>query len=92
MLRRLVNGESGHGEGSAVSRKGPVFHGTRFDIVDANGEKWITVKQLADALGYADNGKLRNLINRNSVEFQGKTFHLKLSRAWYPLDSGDHNM
>jgi prophage antirepressor-like protein len=47
--------------------------------VDVNGEKWITVKQLAEALGYVDRQQLLNPINRNRLEFHGKTFQLKLS-------------
>lgn len=49
-----------------------MFPGTRFDIVDANGEKWVTVKQLAEALGYAEHAQLSRLIRRNPAEFQGK--------------------
>lgn len=55
------------------------FHDTEFHIVDANGEKWVTVKQVAEALGYSAPDKLNQLIRRNPQAFQGKTFSLKLS-------------
>jgi|GEM_PF-1176916 len=50
--------------------QGPTFHGVRFDIIDANGERWVTVKQLAEALGYDDHRALVNLINRRPGEFK----------------------
>lgn len=47
-------------------------------IVGTNGEKWVTVKQPAEALEYADHKKLSTLISRNVGEFQGKTCYLTL--------------
>jgi prophage antirepressor-like protein len=64
---------------SDIVTKGPSFHSTRFDIVDANGERWVTVKQLAEALGYGRPDELRRLINRRTQEFSGKVSHVNLT-------------
>ena len=48
-------------------------------LIDHDGNKWVTVKQLAQALGYANYKALARLIRRNPVEFQGKTVGVKLT-------------
>lgn len=48
------------------------FQDTTFSIVDHNGERWVTVKQLAAALGYSDYRQLHKLIKRNDQEFSNK--------------------
>jgi len=39
----------------------------------------VTVKQLAQALGYSDQKPLSKLITRNSSEFEGKVQYVKLT-------------
>lgn len=48
------------------------FQGTTFSIVDHNGERWVTVKELAEALGYSEYRQLHKLIKRNEQEFTNK--------------------
>jgi len=59
----------------------PNFHGVEFEIVDHNGEKWVTVKQVAEALGYFDPQSLFRLIRNNRAEFKGKTSRVKVTRG-----------
>lgn len=54
------------------------FEDVDMEIIDHEGQRWVTVKALADALGYEDHRSLVNLINRKSEEFEGKTFVIKL--------------
>jgi prophage antirepressor-like protein len=54
------------------------FHNTEIEIVDKDGEKWVTVKAVAEGLGYSEQRALVNLINRNPQEFQGKSCVIKL--------------
>ena len=54
------------------------FYDTHFEIIDHDGNRWVTVKQLAEALGYSDHKKLSTLIRRNASEFQNKIEYLNL--------------
>ena len=55
------------------------FHNVEFEIVDHCGEKWITLDRVAEALGYSHRDKLTQLMRRNHLEFERKTFTLNLS-------------
>ena len=63
----------------SISGALPRFHDVDFDIIDHNGQKWVTVKALAEALGYEDHRALIKLIDRNPQEFRNKTFVVKLT-------------
>jgi prophage antirepressor-like protein len=52
---------------------------TDLEIIDHNGEKWVTVKQLAEALGYTDPSALSKLIRRKQKEFANKIRSVKLT-------------
>lgn len=54
------------------------FHDVEFEIIELDGEKSVRVSALAKALGYANGGRLVNLINRRRTEFEGKRFFLNL--------------
>lgn len=64
-------------EGSQVNNL-PAFNGVKFDLHEKDGQKWITVKQVAQALGYSDSKKLLMLIDRNADEFGGNVSVLNL--------------
>lgn len=57
----------------------PAFNGVKFDLHEKDGEKWITVKQVAEALGYGDRKELLRLIDRNADEFEGKVSVVELT-------------
>lgn len=52
------------------SRTALVFHDTAFQVVEKDGEPWLTLPQIEGALGYAHGGKaLNTLYDRNAAEF-----------------------
>ena len=55
------------------------FEDVEFTIHDHDGGRWVTVKQLAQGLGYSDYKTLARLIRRNQAEFDGKTVGVKLT-------------
>ena len=55
------------------------FEDTDIEIIDQNGERWVTVRDLGKALGYTDTIDLRKIIDRHPEEFKGKTGVVKLS-------------
>jgi prophage antirepressor-like protein len=59
-------------------RKGPDLN-VDFEIIDHNGERWVTVKELATALGYQRLDELRRLLNRDKPEFANKISNVKLT-------------
>jgi prophage antirepressor-like protein len=54
------------------------FGSTKLEVIDKDGERWVTAKQLAEALGYSRADKLAQLIERNPDEFRRKTSSLKM--------------
>jgi DNA-damage-inducible protein D len=59
------------------------WDGHDLDIIDKDGERWVTASQLAEVLGYSDHKKLLNLIDRNIEEFTNKVSYLKLRTQNY---------
>jgi len=55
------------------------FHDVDFEIIDQDGNRWVTVKQLARALEYGRPDELLRLIQRNATEFNGKTLTVNLT-------------
>jgi prophage antirepressor-like protein len=45
------------------------FQSTMFDVIDRDGQPWIQSQQLAQALGYKDEGSVRKIYKRNADEF-----------------------
>jgi prophage antirepressor-like protein len=45
------------------------FQSTTFDVVDRNGQPWLTGLQVASALGYADEKSISRIYTRHSDEF-----------------------
>ena len=50
-----------------------------FAIINHEGQGWVTIKQLADGLGYGHPDQLTRLIRRNKAEFEGKLLTVKLT-------------
>ena len=48
------------------------------EIHDKDGERWVTVKQLGEAIGYSSHRPLVNLVNRNPQDFQGHSCIIKM--------------
>jgi hypothetical protein len=57
------------------------MHPYTLEIVEASGEKWLTVKQPAVVLEYSDHGKLIHRIHSNRVKYDGKTTTLNALRS-----------
>lgn len=55
------------------------FRDVNFNVIDASGEKWVTVKQLSQALGYSHQDQLNKLFRRNHLEFQRKLYTVNLT-------------
>ncbi len=45
------------------------FQNTAFDIIDRSGQPWLQSKQIANALGYADEKSINRIYARNADEF-----------------------
>lgn len=54
------------------------WDGHDLDIIEKDNERWVTVNQLAEALGYTDHRDLHKLLKRNGLEFKGKVTVVKL--------------
>lgn len=46
-----------------------IFQDTNFDVVDREGQVWLQSSQIAQALGYADEGAISRIYRRNADEF-----------------------
>ena len=55
------------------------FEDAEIRIHDFKGDRWVTVKEVAAALGYEDERNLRQLIDRNPEEFKGKQGGFKMN-------------
>lgn len=57
------------------------FEDVDMAILDKDGQRWVTAKQLAEALGYDDHRALIRLIDRHPEEFKDKTLVVKLTTS-----------
>ena len=64
-----------------------IFQGTKFDVVDRNGQPWIKSRELARALGYKDESSIGRIFERNKDEFtDAMTATVKMTVGITPVD------
>ena len=56
------------------------FNNHQFELIEQDGQFWMSSPQIVDALGMADRQGISNIYNRHKSEFEGMTFLPKMGK------------